>query len=603
MRIAVSLVASVAIITPAEAIFWNNNPDHGVTSEDGLSDRVDWFENTHAIRNLSNSTQGTTTLLNPEWALTVRHVVQNGGNFSQIAAPDNIYVDVFGRRYYADEIFTPDGDSEIALVHLRGGEGSALDATGSINASFNELGRVVQVGGYGYRGHYDAGGNMGIGAFRRAYNVGVNSGGQIRIVADGEAVLSANGLLEGTVGSGDSGGPTFAYYGPGIYTSDATLDDWRLIGLAAIGTGNASGESWGGFSNYTRVASHASWIHDTLNSQPDVGPAATQPWQLDSGDGLYDTGGDKFSVTGPGEVPAAHAAFGPNGKGFTLDSIGDSLAVTAILDTTLELDHSQLRYGIFDDAGGTIAGDTPGGTTWNGYFVGNAVEGLAHGVLEKGPGAGVGQWWSDSEDNSASIVSGTPPAGGTYDDPAGQQSTPAGRYALQFRYTRQADGLRIDYSTEQIDDSDAATGVYLHEGSVLDTSPVSPTWTYNQLGFVLSDDSYVGTIIVDDILVTFDDVAKLPGDFNGDGTVSAADYLVWRNSQNQQGPNLPADGNDDLVVNQADYELWRAHFGDTLTAPASGAGSVPEPGATVIALISTVLLATLLWRPKGTSKG
>ena len=43
-------------------------------------------------------------------------------------------------------------------------------------------------------------------------------------------------------------------------------------------------------------------------------------------------------------------------------------------------------------------------------------------------------------------------------------------------------------------------------------------------------------------------VAHLPGDFNDDGTVDAADYVVWRKN----------DGT------QIDYDKWRANFGRTL---------------------------------------
>ena len=51
-----------------------------------LNDCVDRFQNVHLIDNQSNNTMGTTTLLDPEWAITVRHFVQNGGMLACIAA-------------------------------------------------------------------------------------------------------------------------------------------------------------------------------------------------------------------------------------------------------------------------------------------------------------------------------------------------------------------------------------------------------------------------------------------------------------------------------------------------------------------------------------
>jgi hypothetical protein len=60
----------------------------------------------------------------------------------------------------------------------------------------------------------------------------------------------------------------------------------------------------------------------------------------------------------------------------------------------------------------------------------------------------------------------------------------------------------------------------------------------------------------------------LPGDFNHNGTVDAADYVVWRKSLG-------------TFYTQSDYSVWRAHFGQAL---GSGSGtatsansSVPEP--------------------------
>jgi hypothetical protein len=58
-------------------------------------------------------------------------------------------------------------------------------------------------------------------------------------------------------------------------------------------------------------------------------------------------------------------------------------------------------------------------------------------------------------------------------------------------------------------------------------------------------------------------VAPLLGDYNGSGTVDAADYVVWRNTSVQAGTSLAADGNDDGVVNQADFDVWRINFGQS----------------------------------------
>lgn len=55
----------------------------------------------------------------------------------------------------------------------------------------------------------------------------------------------------------------------------------------------------------------------------------------------------------------------------------------------------------------------------------------------------------------------------------------------------------------------------------------------------------------------------LPGDYNLDGSVDAADEVLWRTTKGST-TDLRADGNHDGRVDQADYDLWRAHFGETL---------------------------------------
>lgn len=318
--VATALAILAAAATPARAIFWNNDPTHGVTSTTELTDRVDWFQSVHTINNTSNTTFGTTTLLDSEWAITVRHVVQNDGSYSEITAPGNVYVNVLGTRYYADQIFTPDGGSEMALVHLRGSVSGALEARHRVNSSFDETNRLVHIGGYGYSGYFDAGTALGLGSFHGAYNKGfLAENGQIRILANNDPELAPNGLLEGTVGSGDSGGPMFAYYGRGFNIENATMDQWRLVGLTATGSGGSGGEAWGGSSNYTRVANYAPWINNTLTSLSLSGPSTTGAWVQDAGSGLFDTRGDKFSITGSNAAPVVHAGFGPAGDGFTLD--------------------------------------------------------------------------------------------------------------------------------------------------------------------------------------------------------------------------------------------------------------------------------------------
>jgi hypothetical protein len=84
---------------------------------------------------------------------------------------------------------------------------------------------------------------------------------------------------------------------------------------------------------------------------------------------------------------------------------------------------------------------------------------------------------------------------------------------------------------------------------------------------------------------TIDDGALLipsvPGDYNQDGSVDAADYVVWRDEVGQ-GPGR-ADGIHNGEVDVGDYHAWRAHFGHAAATPAPLSTAAPEPSALFIA--------------------
>jgi serralysin len=87
------------------------------------------------------------------------------------------------------------------------------------------------------------------------------------------------------------------------------------------------------------------------------------------------------------------------------------------------------------------------------------------------------------------------------------------------------------------------------------------------------------------------------GDYDGNGTVDAADYVIWRKSLNQSASpkGSGADGDADGTIGPGDYTFWRAHFGNEIvTDTGLGAAAAPEPAALVLTLAGFV--ATLLHR-------
>ncbi len=90
------------------------------------------------------------------------------------------------------------------------------------------------------------------------------------------------------------------------------------------------------------------------------------------------------------------------------------------------------------------------------------------------------------------------------------------------------------------------------------------------------------TLLVDYVRVWQKQTA-MPGDYNGDGQVDAADFTVWRNSLGQSGIGLPADGSGNGTVDAADHNIWKSHFG------AGGSGATSEKS------IDAVPESTALW--------
>jgi hypothetical protein len=132
-------------------------------------------------------------------------------------------------------------------------------------------------------------------------------------------------------------------------------------------------------------------------------------------------------------------------------------------------------------------------------------------------------------------------------------------------------------------------------------------WSYFSLwkdGFL--DDftaSEVQELLSHEDIITLGELPPLPwsnaapiaGDFNRDGSVDVADYIVWRKSMDQIATNLAADGDLNGRVDSGDHAIWRSQFGR-----AAGGGSVafsaPEPSS--VALMIGLFWGKLLLSPR-----
>ena len=109
--------------------------------------------------------------------------------------------------------------------------------------------------------------------------------------------------------------------------------------------------------------------------------------------------------------------------------------------------------------------------------------------------------------------------------------------------------------------------------------------------FLKSSNVYPDADLLDVLSQAEVDAAVLPpppapvaGDYNGNGKVDGADYVLWRNG----GP-LANEVDTPGTVNAADYTEWRARYGNP---PGSGAGSsaIPEPATMALFILGLAAL-------------
>jgi hypothetical protein len=67
----------------------------------------------------------------------------------------------------------------------------------------------------------------------------------------------------------------------------------------------------------------------------------------------------------------------------------------------------------------------------------------------------------------------------------------------------------------------------------------------------------------------------VPGDYDGNGTVDAADYVVWRKGVG-------------VAPTPANYNLWQTHFGEPASSGSGGSANtnVPEPATLVLLMLA-----------------
>lgn len=110
--------------------------------------------------------------------------------------------------------------------------------------------------------------------------------------------------------------------------------------------------------------------------------------------------------------------------------------------------------------------------------------------------------------------------------------------------------------------------------------------SYASVGLGLGSPNYPVTLAMND---------GLPGDYNQDGTVNAADYVIYRN---YQGQNYDLPNRKPGVMGPLgpeDYSFWVEHFGNYNGGGSGGRsatdGAVPEPGSAWLLIVGAQMLA------------
>lgn len=93
-----------------------------------------------------------------------------------------------------------------------------------------------------------------------------------------------------------------------------------------------------------------------------------------------------------------------------------------------------------------------------------------------------------------------------------------------------------------------------------------------------------GNGYLNDMQIEAIDGPGIDGDYNDDGNVDAADYVLWRKDPNTYGGD------------PAGYNAWRANFGNSPGAGSGGLGgssAVPEPASFLLAVVVAIGLYSL----------
>ena len=343
---------------------------------------------------------------------------------------------------------------------------------------------------------------------------------------------------------------------------------WDADGVAA-GSRTATGAGTGGSGTWN--ASARRWYNGS----------AAVPWAAGDDAIFWGTAG---TVTLAAGQTANSLAFKTDGfilAGSTLTLAGSSVTVDSGVNATISSTITGAA-GLAKNGSGllaiTQANSYSGGTTITGgtLLVINATgSGTGAGQVTVNMGAQLGGTGTVQGDviNSGTLapgnLAGTFHVGGTY-----TEST-SGRLDIELVSVATYDKLQVS-GTASLAGTLAVTlvdGFSPTAGNAFEIVTAAGfgggMFTNTVLPTLSSDLSWIVNYGVNSVSLS----VALAGDFNGDGAVDTADYVVWRKGL-------------ETTYMQSDYDLWRPHFGQSTGSAV--AAPVPEPNCLVLALLGIV---------------
>jgi hypothetical protein len=150
----------------------------------------------------------------------------------------------------------------------------------------------------------------------------------------------------------------------------------------------------------------------------------------------------------------------------------------------------------------------------------------------------------------------------------------------------------VDAAEDQVREEDKAiirryefykyTGDYTdeHEATSLFDSDINPEPPVGELGDFISANMVAANLAP---------MVVVEGDYNDDGVVDAADYIMWRHHRGSE-VHVEIDGDHSGEVDDGDHDVWRHHFGGQQGEGAlAGSNVVPEPSTALLLLVGVGL--------------